>query len=240
MELKKAKFVFKKTKRDFEKIAEYFSQTRARPRPEMKYFARKYAQAGQKILDIGCGNGLFFELIKNKKISYIGIDSSKKLILEARKKYPHAKFKVIDALNLKFKKQSFDLIFSFAFLHHLPGKELRQKFLENIYKILKPRGYFICTCWNSFAGRKMKYIEKFNKLKLADKSGLDFNDALIPWKNSKGEVLAEIYYHRFTRVELKKLFKDAGFKVIEIFYEKKGKKSKIKKGDNSCVIARLP
>lgn len=232
-----AKKIIRKNKRAFEKIARYFSQTRAYPRPEMKYFAKKYVRPGQRILDVGCGNGLFFELLKNKKVNYLGVDGSKKLILEARKKYPKTKFIVSRATNLKFPDKSFDLIFSFAFLHHLPSEKLRQKFLKDIYKILKPQGYFICTCWNSFAGRKVKYLEKFNELWRRGKSKLDFNDALVPWRNSKGKVLAKIYYHRFTQAEIKKLFNDAGFKIIEFFYQKKGKKSNMKKADNLCVAA---
>ena len=161
MDIKDAKKLIKKTKRDFEKIALQFSYTRIFPRPEMKYFAGKYLKPHQKILDIGCGNGLFFELIKDKEINYTGIDSSKKLISFARKKYPRTKFLVKNALELNFKKNYFDLIFSFAFLHHIPSESLRLNFLQNIYKLLKPKGYFICTCWNSFAGRKMKSIKTY-------------------------------------------------------------------------------
>ncbi|MEW6408142.1 MAG: class I SAM-dependent methyltransferase, partial [Patescibacteria group bacterium] len=200
----------------------------------------------QRIFDVGCGNGLFFELLKNKKVDYLGVDSSKKLILEARKKYPKAKFFIGDALNLKFSKNNFnspwrrfDLIFSFAFLHHLPGEKMRQDFLKNIYRLLKPQGYFICTCWNSFAGRKMKYIRKYNKLWRQGKSKLDYNDSLVPWKDAKGKILAEIYYHRFGQAEIKKLFESVGFKIVELFYEKNGKKSDVKKADNLCVVGKV-
>lgn len=238
MDPKYAKKLLQKTKKDFEKIAPLFSKTRAYPRPEMKYFVDRYVKSGQKILDVGCGNGHIFELLKDKKVNYLGVDSSKTLISQARKKYPRAKFKIADALNLKFPKESFDLISSFAFLHHIPSQELRQQFLKNICQILKSKGYFICTCWHSFAGKKMKYIEEFNKLKLAGKSKLDLNDAPVPWKDSRGKTLAEIYYHRFARPELKKLFERAGFKIIELFYEKKGKKSKIGEADNLCIVAQ--
>lgn len=231
-----AQKLLQKTKRDFEKIALQFSQTRAYPRSEMRYFVEKYAKQDMKILDIGCGNGHIFELLKNKKINYLGIDGSKTLILQARKNYPQTEFKIADALNLKFPKNNFDLIFSFAFLHHIPSEKLRKTILKNIYNFLKPKGYFVCTCWNSFAGRKMKYIEKFNALNLSGKSKLDFNDALVPWKNSKGEILSEIYYHRFTKEEIKNLFKESRFKITELFYEKKGKKAKIEEADNLCIL----
>lgn len=238
MNQKYAQRLFKRTQAAFEKIAQHFSQTRNRPRPVMKYFVCRYVKPGQQILDLACGNGIFFELLKDKKIHYLGIDSSKTLILEAKRKYPQAKFVVGDVLKLKLNRK-FDLVFSFAFLHHLPGMAMRNKFLKKIQKILKPKGYFICTCWNSFSGKKMKYLEKFNALYEAGKSKLDFNDALVPWKDSKGKVLAKIYYHRFRQQELKELFETAGFKIIELFYEKDGKKSSEQKGDNLCLVASL-
>jgi ubiquinone/menaquinone biosynthesis C-methylase UbiE len=240
MNLNYARRLLDKTKENFEKIAPLFSKTRCFPRPEMKYFVKRYVKLGQKVLDVGTGPGQFFELLKNKQIDYTGIDSSKTLIFQARKKYPQARFIVADAMNLRFKKEDFDLIFSFAFLHHIPSKSLRLKFLKNIYKLLKPKRYFICACWHSFAGRKMKYIKKFNILKKSGKSKLDFNDALVPWKNGGREILAEIYYHKFTVREIKSLFTDAGFKIKEFFYEKDGKKTKNNKADNLCIVGQKP
>lgn len=238
MDLPYAKRLIQKTKADFEKIAKQFSKTRVYPRPEMGYFVKKYVKSGQKILDVGCGNGRIFELLKNKNIDYTGIDGSKTLISEARKKYPNEKFFVKDALRIEFKRKNFDLIFAFAFLHHLPSENFRKKFLEIIYKILKPQRYFVCTVWNLFPKDRIKCIEKFNAEKLAGKTELDFNDTFIPWKNTKGEILAKRYYHGFTRSELKRLFEETGFRIGELFYEKKGKKSNIGEADNLCIAGQ--
>ncbi len=50
------------------------------------------------ILDVGCGKGdLFgFLLAKGFRGSYEGIDINKNLVQLARKKYPNAKFRVVD------------------------------------------------------------------------------------------------------------------------------------------------
>jgi RNA polymerase-binding transcription factor DksA len=56
------------------------------------------------------------------------------------------------------------------------------------------------------------------------------NDFLVPWKTKEGEVLVERYYHHFTQDELKRLIKDSGFKIEEMYFESKGKRVSEKEG----------
>jgi len=56
-------------------------------------FLNQYIENHQKILDLGCGNGRLLNFLKNKKIEYIGVDNSEKLLLEAQKQYPEYKQK---------------------------------------------------------------------------------------------------------------------------------------------------
>jgi ubiquinone/menaquinone biosynthesis C-methylase UbiE len=48
----------------------------------------EYIESNQKVLDLGCGNGRLFKILKNKNIKYIGVDNSEMLLLEAQKQYP--------------------------------------------------------------------------------------------------------------------------------------------------------
>ncbi len=65
---------------------------------------------GKKILDYGCGLGDFYGFLKKKykNFSYIGIDVVPNFIMEARLKYPMAKFEVSDIGEVK--RDSFDYV----------------------------------------------------------------------------------------------------------------------------------
>ena len=65
-------------------------------------FLFKDLKEGEKILDLGCGNGRWYKIFKEKKVDYFGLDNSEKLIEIAKENFPEAKFFVGDALNLPF------------------------------------------------------------------------------------------------------------------------------------------
>lgn len=60
------------------------------------------------VLDVGCGQGDFYNLIKNKKINYCGIDISESMIKKAKLKNPNANFTQKDFLKEKF--ENFDYV----------------------------------------------------------------------------------------------------------------------------------
>lgn len=242
MDSKYAQFLLKKTQQDYQKIATDFSLSREKPWKELEFLVRKYVKSDQQILDVGCGNGRLFQLLKNKNIKYVGIDNCRKLIGLARqryKKFDNVKFYVKDLLDLDF-KQKFDLVFAVAILHHIPSDKLRLKALMNIRKSLKREGLLIMINWNLFQNNRIKYVKKYNLLKILGKSKLDFNDAFIPWKGYRNTKKKEIqrYYHAFTRTEIKNLLEKSGFNVKEIFYTKKDKISNITEGFNLCTVAK--
>lgn len=155
---------------------------------------------------MGCGNGRFYELLKNT--DYTGIDSSEKLIQIAQKKYPQANFRVADSLNLPFKENSFDKIYSIAVFHHIPSKELRIKFLKECQRVLKKDGKLILTVWKFHNKKERHLLLRYTILKIIGKSKLDFKDILEPWGNQTLR-----YYRWFSRRELTRLVKSTGFKI---------------------------
>lgn len=219
-----AKYLIEKTKQDYEKTAESFSKSRQKLWPEFEEL-KKYIKDGERILDLGCGNGRLFELFKGRNIEYLGIDFSEKLIEKAQKRYGNY-FKVVNLLELPFSDGYFDSIWSIAVFHHLPSKQLRLKALREIKRVLKKNGKIVVTCWNLWQPDYLKLLLKFTLIKVFRGSKLDFKDifvpkgVLIPGKRGK----TKFYYHVFTKKELKKLFQKAGFKVEELKYLKRNKK----------------
>lgn len=212
-----AEYLLNKVRDDYNRIADDFSSKRSSPPKvaEGKSLA-DFVLPGERILDLGCGNGRLFELLKDKAIEYVGVDNSEKLIDEARRKYPQALFQAANALNLPFPDNYFDKIYALAILHHIPSKALRLQFLQEARRALKPSGTLFLTVWYIWREKKfLKAVLKYSFLKIIGKCKLDFKDVFLPWKDSAGKTLAERYYHGFTISELAKLAKQAELKVKE-------------------------
>ena len=90
----------------------------------------------EKILDLGCGRGLYVRVIEKYTDKVIGVDINKETVKEAVSK------KVIygDATDLNFEANSFDKIYSLHTIEHI--YDLR-KFLKEVARVLKPGGIFV-------------------------------------------------------------------------------------------------
>ena len=136
-------------------------------------------------LDVGCGNGWVVRNIAKKKNckKAIGIDKSKKMIIQAKKKTDSKKEKFIhtDIESWKYRGK-FDFIFSMEALYYSDSIE---EALKKIFKLLKPGGQFFC--------------------------GTDFykdNKATARWKD-----IMKIQMHLHSKKEWIEFFKNAGFQV---------------------------
>ncbi len=209
MEEKFAEYLLRKVKADYNLIAEHFSRAREKFWKEMNFLIEDYVNEGEKILDLGCGNGRLYEVLKEKGIDYIGVDFSERLIEIAKRKFPKAKFYVANILDLPFPSNFFDKIYSIAVLHHIPSLKFRLRVLREAKRVLKPKGLLILTVWNLWPKYK-KEILKFIFLKLIGKSKLDFFDIQIPWLGMKN-----CYFHCFRKGEFENLIKRVDFKIKE-------------------------
>ena len=173
-----------------------------------------YTTSGDNILDVGCGNGRFYDVLKSKNIKYSGIDNSEELIKIAKDKFSEANFEVADILKIPFTDNSFDKVYCIAVLHHIPSNELRIEALKELKRVLKPGGLLILTAWNLWQTR-ISWRQVFNNLilKVFKKTQLDPKDILIPWKNQSGQVLTQRYIHAFTKAEISKLATRVGLKI---------------------------
>ena len=132
------------------------------------------------------------------------------------------KWVVADILELdKLPERDFDNIFCVAVLHHLPGKDLRLKALEQIKNKIKPGGKIILTVWNLWKQKKFrKLIIKYGWLKLIGKNQMAWGDILFDWKNAKGEKISQRYYHAFIGYDLKKLAEKTDLKIAKLYQDR--------------------
>ncbi|MFA5086973.1 MAG: methyltransferase domain-containing protein [Candidatus Paceibacterota bacterium] len=210
---------------DYNVVAEKYSQVREKTWKEMD-FLFDGVEAGDNVLDLGCGNGRFYNEFISRGAEYWGIDSSKKLIEIAGKNHPEARFGIGDAFNIPFEAEFFDKVYAIAVLHHIPSVEARLLFLKEAQRVLSPNGYLILSVWDLKEKRKKR---KFNFLTWFWELGMDKGDILLPWYGVK-----DAYFHAFDLPELVGLIESAGLKII--------KKGEIKVGEkpynNFYVIAQ--
>ena len=136
-------------------------------------------------LDVGCGNGWVVRKIAKEEYckKSIGIDKSKKMIIQSKKKIESKKEEYIhtdiESMNYRGK---FNFIFSMESLYYADSIEIA---LEKIYKLLKPGGQFFC--------------------------GIDFytdNKATARWAG-----IMKIQMHLHSKKEWREFFKKVGFNV---------------------------
>lgn len=76
------------------------------------------------VLDVGCGNGVMFEMIREKELDldYLGIDVTEKLLRVARKLFPAdaRRFRLMSLYDLKKLRRKFDAVVCRHVLEHLP------------------------------------------------------------------------------------------------------------------------
>ncbi|MDB4912350.1 MAG: Methyltransferase type 11 [Gemmatimonadetes bacterium] len=92
---------------------------------------------GERVLDVGCGDGALTASIVARGADVVGVDSSLSLVEAARARGIDAR--VMDVYALPF-RQEFDAGFSNAALHWMREPDLA---LANIARALKPRGRFV-------------------------------------------------------------------------------------------------
>ncbi|PIT89514.1 hypothetical protein COU23_03560 [Candidatus Kuenenbacteria bacterium CG10_big_fil_rev_8_21_14_0_10_36_11] len=156
-------------------------------------------------------------------------------------------------LNLdQFNSNEFDIIFMMASFHHIPSQELREKLLQDIKRILKPNGFLIMTNWNlwqigakknvwtsllssllSLLSSSRKRGSRLINTRSQIRSEMAIKDIITLWQNQ-----FPLYYHAFTKRELKKLLQKTNFEVLENYYVKQGQKARWWNGYNILTVAK--
>ena len=178
----------------------------------------------ESILDLGCGNGELARTLSRRGHhgSYLGLDFSLPLLDEAEREdfafpvqFMQADLVSDDWEHVIARNDMFDIVFSFAVLHHIPSSELRLQIIQKIHEHLKPDGKFIHSNWQFLNSQRLKArIQPWESIGLKQ-TDVDANDYLLDWKRG-GKGLR--YVHYFDESELANLAKASGFEIIETFY----------------------
>ena len=218
MDEKTAKKIMMDVTKTYNEISKEFSNTRSFAGKEFKVF-REYLRPGQTIMDLGCGNGRLLQFLEKEASSwhlktfyYHGVDASKNLLAEARKKYPHRTFQNGEMTKIPDKENSIDLLFCIRAFHHQPNRKTRLKALKEMKRVLKSNGTIILTVWNLWQKKYRWQLTKAILRSIVTLGRYAPNDTFIPWGKEK----KPRYYHAFTIQELKKLAQESGLDILEL------------------------
>lgn len=148
---------------------------------------------GDRVLEIGCGTGLFSRKVHGLSGAKItATDISEELLSLARREFPEGDFRRADAMKMPFSDGEFDVVFGSSILHHLDF----EKTLREILRVLKSGGRMVFAEPNML--NPQIFIQKnvpFIKKALGDSPD---ETAIIRWK-------------------FKRFMEDIGFVRVNIF-----------------------
>ena len=216
----------------YQTFATQFSDTRQRIQPGVRRIIESIRPEAN-VLDLGCGNGELARTLVMRGFSgsYLGVDFSTELLDVAREGVAgHRNFSFIQGnladpnwqsvvigndSSANSRNPQFDLILSFAALHHLPGDDIRRQILRAARNLLTPEGHFIHSNWQFLNSERLRQrIHPWNEIGLTD-ADVDPGDYLLDWRRG-GFGLR--YVHHFSLDELNTLASETGFWIMDTFY----------------------
>ena len=149
-------------------------------------------QPGERVLDLGCGDGALTEKLVAAGAEVVGIDSSPDMIAAAKRRGLDAS--VADAFSLNFHSE-FDAVFSNAAMHWM--KRDPDAVIRGVYEALKPGGRFASEmggfgCVAAITVALCATLERF---------GIPDPAALIPWYFPEPNEYRERLEHAGFRVD---------------------------------------
>jgi ubiquinone/menaquinone biosynthesis C-methylase UbiE len=149
------------------------------------------------LLDIGCGTGLFIEKYTRNGGTAVGLDISRRMLFQAKKRCASSAFTLGSGDRLPFRDDSFDAVSSLLVFSYVRNP---QEMLNETYRVLRPGGSVaICTL-----GKKL--ITK----------GIPALYYLSEKMNVNHILMKNFGEHYFDENEMNDLFANAGFGEVSI------------------------
>lgn len=195
---------------------------------------------GKRILDAGCGQGYFSEMMRVKGAHVVGVDISENLIALAKKHYPESPsltFFVHDLENpLRFFDASFDGAVSNMVLMDLDPIEPA---LHEMSRLIRPGGFFLFSILHPFflVGEVHKHISEIFEL-----PHYELKRYATPFSKEwriGGTKHSTKVYHRPLEYYARALFEN-GFSITEIQEPTLSREALSKRSNAEKLLSEIP
>lgn len=106
----------------------------------------EHIAAGDRVLDLCCGQGTLTAMISQAGASVAGLDFSPEMTANAQRTAPDAEIVKGDAMALPFADAEFDKVVCNFGMMHIPDQP---KALNEVRRVLKPNGEFVMATWTA-------------------------------------------------------------------------------------------
>lgn len=165
---------------------------------------------GERVLEIGCGNGADGALFAGQGALYTGVDLTETAVEATRRHFQvlglSGRFQIENAERLGFQDGSFDFVYSHGVLHHTPHPSAA---FAEVYRVLRPGGRAVLMLYhkNSFNYyvRIMGYMRARTLLRIANRVGhfsddrAHLRDEIVGIRGNEASSIWEIHYQNFLR-----------------------------------------
>ncbi len=144
----------KEAEKKYNIIAEHYHNWRTKINPKGYIFNEHLEMPGmlkllgnvkeKKILDFGCGTGIYSKILKNKGADVKGFDISPGMLKIAKRYVNNVEFRLGKGNNIPF-NEKFDIVFASLVLEHINNWD---EVFKEVKKVLKKDGYFIFSIGN--------------------------------------------------------------------------------------------
>ncbi len=162
----------------------------------------------KKILDFGCGTGIYSKLLAKNKAKVKGFDISKEMLKIAKNENPKLDLRIGSGYKFPF-KEKFDIVLASLVVHYLRDWD---KMFKEVSKVLNKGGLFIFSTGNPVAEARKRINIGNKKISILDNY---FNEGKIygSWKDNKGKKMKMSSYHKTYDTIINTIIKN-GFEIV--------------------------